>query len=46
MGHAGTVDVLGRGGAAEKMAALEAAGVQIAPSAAEVGAAMRQALVH
>jgi succinyl-CoA synthetase alpha subunit len=45
MGHAGTVDVTGRGGAAEKIAALEAAGVRIAPSAAEVGATMRQALM-
>jgi len=46
MGHAGTVNVLGRGGAAEKIAALEAAGVRIAPSAAEVGATMRQALAR
>jgi succinyl-CoA synthetase alpha subunit len=44
MGHAGTVDLAGRGGAAEKIAAFEAAGVRVAPSAAEIGATMRQAL--
>ncbi len=47
MGHAGTVDVFGSGGrAADKIEALRAAGVSIAPSVATVGATMRQALVH
>ncbi len=45
MGHAGTVNVFGKGGAAEKIEALRSAGVHIAPSAAEIGAAMRQALI-
>jgi succinyl-CoA synthetase alpha subunit len=46
MGHAGTINVLGRGGAAEKVEALQSAGVHIAPSAAEIGTTMREALVH
>ena len=45
MGHAGTVNVFGKGGAAEKIEALRAAGVAIAPSAAEIGATMRSALM-
>jgi succinyl-CoA synthetase alpha subunit len=44
MGHAGTVDVFGGGSAAAKIKALEAAGVIIAPSAAEMGTTMRKAL--
>ncbi len=44
MGHAGTVNVFGTGAAAEKIDALRSAGVKIAPSAAAIGAAMRQAL--
>ena len=44
MGHAGTVNVFGQGGAAEKIEALRAAGVTVAGSAAEVGATVRQAL--
>lgn len=44
MGHAGTVNVFGQGGAAEKIEALRAAGVMVATSAAEIGQTVRQAL--
>ncbi len=44
MGHAGTVNVFGKGGAAEKIEALRAAGALIAPSAAEIGLTARRAL--
>lgn len=44
MGHAGTVNVFGRGGAEEKIEPLKSAGVHIASSAATIGATMRQAL--
>ncbi len=44
MGHAGTVNVFGTGNGQDKVAALQAAGVKIAPSAAEIGAAIRAAL--
>jgi succinyl-CoA synthetase alpha subunit len=44
MGHAGTVNVFGRGGAETKIEALRGAGVHIAPNAAEIGATMRQAM--
>ncbi|MCP4328225.1 MAG: succinate--CoA ligase subunit alpha [Alphaproteobacteria bacterium] len=44
MGHAGTVNVFGRGTASVKIDALRAAGVLIAPSAAEVGSTVRDAL--
>jgi len=44
MGHAGTVNVFGRGAAAQKVEALKAAGVHVAPSAAEIGATMRAAM--
>ncbi len=43
MGHAGTVNVFGQGDAAAKIEALRAAGVTIAPSAAEIGLVVRQA---
>jgi succinyl-CoA synthetase alpha subunit len=46
MGHAGTVNVFGKGGAAEKIEALRAAGVHIATSPADIGATMRRALTH
>jgi succinyl-CoA synthetase alpha subunit len=45
MGHAGTVNVFGRGDAAVKIEALRAAGARIANNAAEIGATMRQALI-
>ncbi len=44
MGHAGTVDVFGEGGARAKIEALEAAGAIIAPNAAAMGTTMRRAL--
>ena len=44
MGHAGTVNVFGKGGAADKIAALRDAGAVIAESAAEIGATMRRSL--
>ena len=44
MGHAGTVNVFGKGGADDKIAALRAVGAVIAESAAEIGATMRRAL--
>ncbi len=44
MGHAGTMDVFGSGGAAAKIEALIKAGVVIAPSAAAIGYTMREAL--
>jgi succinyl-CoA synthetase alpha subunit len=46
MGHAGTLTVLGRGDAASKIAALEKAGVTLAPNADVVAQTMRRALQH
>ena len=46
MGHAGTVNVFGKGGADDKIKALRAAGVHIAASAAEIGSTMAAALRH
>jgi succinyl-CoA synthetase alpha subunit len=46
MGHAGTVNVFGKGGAAEKIEALRSAGALIAPSAAEIGETARRALAR
>ncbi len=43
MGHAGTVNVFGQGDAAAKIEALHAAGVTIAPTAADIGLIVRQA---
>ena len=44
MGHAGAIISGGKGTAEAKFAALEAAGVRTVPSAAEIGAAMKEQL--
>ncbi len=46
MGHAGTLTMFGRGDAASKIAALEAAGAVIVPNAQAVGETMRSTLAR
>jgi succinyl-CoA synthetase alpha subunit len=46
MGHAGAIIAGGQGTAAEKMAALAAAGVHVVTSPADMGARMREVLPH
>lgn len=44
MGHAGAIISGGKGGAADKVAALEAAGIRVAPTPADMGRVMKEAL--
>jgi succinyl-CoA synthetase alpha subunit len=44
MGHAGAIIAGGKGTAAEKMAAMQAAGIHVARSPADIGAKIKEAL--
>jgi succinyl-CoA synthetase alpha subunit len=44
MGHAGAIISGGKGTATEKVAALKAAGIEVAESPADMGAAMQRAI--
>jgi succinyl-CoA synthetase alpha subunit len=46
MGHAGAIISGGKGTATEKVAALQAAGIEVAESPADMGTAMQRAIAR